>query len=350
MQSKLLNNIFLTKIVFLFPFLAVFGQELPPIGTIDFYGLRTVSEKDVRQALKIKIGDDWMQTLLAVEENRQFLKKIRGVEDASISLVCCNDLDGKSIVFVGISEKDAPALTFRAAPNGKIQLPEKILQAGKDFQTAFRQAISEKDFSEDQSKGYALAGNKNVRKVQEQFVSLAAKNLKILRRVLRESADTEQRALAAQIIAYAPNKNAVVGDLLYAVRDANETVRNNATRALILFAGFANANPQSKIEIPADDFIPMLNSLDWTDRNKSLGVLDALTKKREAKLLTKLKKDVLLSLVEMARWKSPGHAQTAFFILGRIANFSDVEIDKSWNSRFRELEVKKFLEKLKRSG
>ena len=327
----------------IFLLLSSFGQQLPPVGTIDFYGLRIVSEKDVQTALKIKIGDEWMQTLLSAEENRQLLKKLQGVEDASISLVCCNDSDGKSIVFVGIREKEAPVLTFHPAPNGKILLPETILQAGKDFQTAFAQAIAERDFSEDQTKGYSLAGNKNVRKIQEKFIPLAAKNLKILRRVLRESADAEQRALAAQIIAYAPDKNAVVGDLLYAANDANETVRNNATRAIILFANYANANPQSKIKIPADDFIPMLSSLDWTDRNKSLGVLDALTKKRETPLLKKLKIDALASLSEMARWKSPGHAQYAFSILGRIGNLSEEEIDESWKSKDREQNIKRIL-------
>ena len=342
-----MKKYFLTAVLLIFPLLAAFGQQVPSVGTIDFYGLRIVSEKDIQRALKIKIGDDWMQTLLAVEENRRILKKLPGVADASISLVCCNDLDGKSIAFVGIREKDAPVLTFRAAPNGKIRLPERILQAGKDFQKAFTQAIDEKDFSEDQSRGYSLAGNQAVRKVQQNFIEIAAKNIKILRCVLRESADAEQRALAAQVIAYAPNKNAVVGDLIYAVRDSNETVRNNATRALILFAGYTNSNPKSKIKIPADDFIPMLNSLDWTDRNKSLGVLDALTKKRDAALLAELKTNALASLVEMARWQSPGHAQSAFYILGRIGGLAESEIADAWKLKDREREIKLILERIK---
>ena len=33
------------------------GFQLPPIQTIDFYGLRTVSEAQIRKALQIKEGD-----------------------------------------------------------------------------------------------------------------------------------------------------------------------------------------------------------------------------------------------------------------------------------------------------
>lgn len=340
---------FLTILLVLILSLSAFGQQFPSVGIIDFYGLRTVSEKDVLSVLKIKSGDDGMKTLLSAEENRQLLKTIKGVEDASISLICCDDFDGKSIVFVGIREKGTPALKFRPAPNGKIRLPEMILQAGKDFQIAFAQAISEKDFSEDQLKGYSLAGNQNVRNAQKKFIPIAAKNLKILRRVLRESSDAGQRAIAAQIIAYAPDKNAVVGDLLDGATDADEAVRNNATRALILFANFANANPQLKIKVSAENFIPMLNSLEWTDRNKSLGVLDALTKNREKSLLNRLKADALASLVEMARWKNPGHAQTAFSILGRISNLSEDEIADAWKSKDREHEIKRMLERIKNS-
>lgn len=342
-----MKKYFLTIFLSIFPVIAAFGQQFPPIGIIDFYGLRTISEKDVWSVLKIKIGDDAIETIKSAEEIRQVLKKLPNVEDASISLICCDDIYGKSIIFVGIREKGKTALKFRAAPNGQVPLPEIVVQASKDFQTAFAQAITEKDFSEDDSQGHALFGNQNVRKVQERFVALADGHLKILQLVLHESADAEQRANAAQIIAYTHNKKAIVSDLIFAVNDADERVRNNATRALIVLANYAQANPQLKIKIPADNFIRMLNSLEWTDRNKSLGVLDALTKNRDVRLLVKLKNNALDSLIEMARWKSPGHAQTAFSILGRIGKLSEEQIYKAWKSEDREQEIKRILESIK---
>lgn len=344
---KTTTKYLLTIFSVFFSLVTTFGQDFPPVEEIDFYGLRTISEKNVRSLLMIKTNDEWKNILESIEENRRRLKTLPNVEDAAINLVCCDDLSGKSIVYVGIREKGAAVLSFRAAASGTIRLPENITQVGSEFQSAFIQAIAAKDFSEDVSQGHSLVGNKTVRLIQEKFITLAAENLVVLRRVLRESGDEQQRALAAQVIAYVKDKREVTDDLVFAVSDANESVRNNATRALILIAIYADINPQLKIKIPADRFIKMLDSLEWTDRNKSLGVLDALTKKRESALLLTLKKESFVSLTEMARWKNPGHARAAFFILGRIADLSEEEIENSWKLTNREQEIKKILEKIK---
>lgn len=343
------HKLFLMIIFSLFSFTAASGQDFPAVVIIDFYGLRSVSVEDVRSVITIKTGDDWLKTGKSIEENRRLLTTLPNVDGASISLVCCDDASGKAIVFIGIREKGIVPPKVLFSPNGAIRLPENIVQAGKEFQTAFMQAVAERDFSEDASQGHSLANNKKVRAVQEKFIVLAAENTPVLRRVLRESGNAEQRALAAQVVAYAKDKREITGDLLFAVMDANETVRNNAIRALILIADYAGANPQLKIEIPAEKFIEMLDSLDWTDRNKSLGVINALTKRRDSMLLDKLKKNSLASLAEMARWKSSGHAQTAFYILGRVAKFSETQIDELWKSADRESKVKTMLEKIDNS-
>jgi len=56
----------------------------------------------------------------------------------------------------------------------------------------------------------------------------------------------------------------------------------------------------------------MLNSIEWTDRNKSSLALYRLTENRDPKVLTILRRKALRSLVEMARWKTLGHARAAF--------------------------------------
>ncbi len=48
----------------------------------------------------------------------------------------------------------------------------------------------------------------------------------------------------------------------------------------------------------------MLNSLEWTDRNKSALVLEELTRKRDTALLKLLRERAVPALVEMARWKN----------------------------------------------
>jgi hypothetical protein len=51
-------------------------------------------------------------------------------------------------------------------------------------------------------------------------------------------------------------------------------------------------------------FIDLLNSIEWTDRNKSSFALEMLTESRDPALLLDLRARALRSLIEMARWKS----------------------------------------------
>jgi hypothetical protein len=63
-------------------------------------------------------------------------------------------------------------------------------------------------------------------------------------------------------------------------------------------------NPRVAARIPAEQFIVMLNSGSWTDRNKAGFLLDELSRRRNPKLLSQLRSQALDSLIEMARWRS----------------------------------------------
>ena len=51
-----------------------------------------------------------------------------------------------------------------------------------------------------------------------------------------------------------------------------------------------------------------------------------LSEQRDSRLLGALRRRAIVPLIEMARWKSQGHATPALMILGRIAGQSDVAI------------------------
>ena len=313
-------------LVFLFFFLFIsVNAQFPPVGTIDFYGLRTVSEKQIREKLKIKEGDEMLKSKAESEEIEKRLRALPNVEEAKINAVCCTN-DGKTMLYVGIREKGAPKIEFRAAPNGEIRLTNEIIKIGKEFEAAHQKAVLKGDVAEDRDEGHSLMKNAEARAIQQKFIPIANQNLKLLRQVLRESSDAEHRAIAAEVIAYYKDKGEIIPDLAIAVKDADGSVRNNAMRALGLIAGYAQAQTEKKLKIEYEPFIEMLNSLEWSDRNKSALVLEELTQKRDAGLLKLLREKALPSLVEMARWKNDGHAGTSFIILGRIGGFSDDEI------------------------
>ena len=296
-----------------------------PIGIIDFYGLGRLSPSDVRKALTFKEGDsisfasDERPPFLAESERR--LAALPDVTRASANAVCCDG--GRVIVYVGLELQGQPVTQFRANPTGTFRLPADVLQAARDLEEAQKMAVMRGDFGEDDSRGHTLMHDGAARAIQERFVGYAARDLKALKRVLRESSDAGQRAIAADVLGYAPVKQDVVPDLVHAMQDGSPDVRNNAMRALFVFTLMVPSRSQPPVQIPYAPFIALLNSPVWTDRNKSSLALLNLSAARDPKLLEALRREALTSLVEMARWKSEGHATSALMILARLAGLPD---------------------------
>src|SRR5687767_9653438 len=304
-------------ILLIFIFYWTINAQYPQIGTIDFYGLRTVSEKQIREKLQIKEGDEAPKSQVERTEIEKRLQTLPNVEEAKLNMVCCTN-EGKTMLYIGIREKGSPKMRFRSAPNGAVRLTDEIIKIGRELEEAHERAVLKGDIAEDRAGGHSLMKNVEARAIQKRFIPIANQNLKLLRKVLHESANAAHRALAAEIIAYYNDKSEIAADLVAAVKDLDGTVRNNAMRALGLIAGFAQAHPESKVKVPFEPFVKMLNSIEWSDRNKSALALEELTAKRDARLIKLLRVKALPSLVEMARWKNDGHAGTPFFILGRI--------------------------------
>jgi len=296
--------------------------QLPRVGIIDVYGLRKITPAQVKEALGIAVGDSL--TALALFEVPARLADIPGVTSAAIDPVCCED--GKTMLYVGVAEEGAPALELRRPPTGKSRLPAEVVQAGMAFAQAHTRAVMRGFVKEDMSQGHSLMADSAARMIQLRFVDLAAKHRDSLRVVLRTADDADHRALAAEVLAYAANKQSVVDDLVYAMRDPASDVRNNATRALALIAGYAAQHRELKITVPHEPFIDLLNSLAWTDRNKSSLALMGLTEGRDPALLAALKARAFDSVVDIARWTNPGHSMAGVVILGRIARLPDADI------------------------
>ncbi len=307
----------------------------PPIGLVEIYGLRHVAEAPVRQAVGLQAGDAFPES---VNEIVSRIERVPGIAEARLNGVCCND--GRMVLFVGIRETGTPGTTFRPAPHGTARLPEDLVKAGADFEQAFMTAITRGEAEEDRSRGYSLMKDPATRAMQERFPALAARDLPLLRTVLHESSDASERALAAQVMGYAPDKASVVDDLVAAMQDSSAEVRNNAMRALALFAQYSQENPSAHLSVPSAPFVDLLNSIDWPDRNKSSAAVLQLTQGRDPTLLKELRDRALDSLIEMARWKSQGHAYMPFFILGRVAGMPEDAINAAWERKDPEAVIK----------
>jgi len=313
---------------------APLSAQTPAIGFIEFYGLRDVAEIEIRAVLDVQVGDPQPAFPREIIDR---LEEISGVNRAYVTTVCCES--GESIFYVGIQEEEGDPFELRAPPQGDLTLPTEVVDTDRRFGEALQAAIVKGDAGDDMTAGHSLVTNPEARVHQEQFIVFAERYPEILRRVLRTSADPEQRAIAAQVLGYVSDKQAVVVDLLYAAQDPDRGVRNNAVRALGAIGILANAEPELGIRIPSSLFVRMLNSVVWSDRNKASSILFfSLTSPRDAETLQQLRENALPSVVEMARWKT-NHAQFCFFILGRMAGMPDAAIFEAWSGGEREAAI-----------
>ena len=295
---------------------AAFGlQQIPPIGIVDFYGNHNLSSVALRKALGIKEGDAIPDdTVKAAAATR--LKALPGVQNVHISGVCCDA--GRAILYVGIQEVGGIKPAYRPAPTGNVRLPQELIAANRRFEKALIAAAVSGDLTEDDSQGHALAHNPDMRAVQQGYLHFASEHFALLRDVLMQSSDAHHRALAAQVVGYSSDKRAAADCLLGAVNDADEEVRNNATRAIGVIANYANSNPEKQIRISPDPFIEMVNSPIWTDRNKGTMGLMMLTQKPDSAVYAAIRKKALPALTEMANWKSTMHNGAPRLILERV--------------------------------
>jgi hypothetical protein len=291
------------------------------IGIIDFYGYGTLDPAQLRAGLPFKEGD-----AVPSKEARQAaevaLVKTTGRAAAKIDRVCCLE-DGRSTVFVGLAEPDAPPIHYNPEPAGEIKLPKDAHKLFAQLEKDSIAAVKKGDSREDDSEGYALMKNPEARGDQLKIRDWVRANTAIAYRVLETSRFAGERADAAEALGYAENSPAQISALVRASFDANEEVRDNAIRALEVLC---NLGPEVIRRIPAARFVPMLHSLVWTDRNKASALFLILTKSRDPAVLDTLRAGALAPLREMAQWRDWGHAGFAATILARLAGIPDDQV------------------------
>lgn len=310
--------------LFFFAIISLWAPQKTQIGDIQYFGLTGIDIQRVNAALNFHRGDE-----LAYEQLPDFilrtrdLLKAQGFEPTDVAPVCCNE-QGNWIIYLGLPGKNLETRRYAKPPTGSIKLPEEQVSLYHQSMDLLFESIQNKA-TEDRSKGYALSTYPPLRARQLAMREYATRNSRLIGRVLHESADPKQRAISAHLLGYANSNSQQIAQLVSATQDIDEEVRNNAVRALGVLG---ESNSSVARRIPADGFISMLNSGTWTDRNKAGYLLEVLTKQRDPRLLELLRARATDSLLEMARWREPGHASSARMILGRIAKLDETRLQQ----------------------
>ena len=303
----------------------VSGQEKPRrIGSIDFFGYSGWYLDPIRSALPLHEGDPYPGPAKTKEAVEQAVRSAIRRAPTDVAPVCC-DAHGNYIIFIGLPGFLNSPTKYNPVPTGKLQLPPATVALYDEIMDALSAAVLKGNVEEDRSKGYALStGDSTLREKQMAARAYATRHEQSIIAVLQRSSEAKQRVVASFLLGYARQSSAQIANLVRASNDADDGVRNNATRAL---AVLAESSPKVAARIPASPFIKMINSGSWTDRNKAAWVLSTLTKSRDPKLLAQLRSQAVNSLIEMARWRT-GHAQTARIMIGRIGGIPEERLLK----------------------
>jgi len=326
--------ILLSRFIFsLFMAACLVSGQGPLIGTIEIFGLSKVPKEKVRNALGAEEGKRLPRSKTDAEAQ---IEGIEGIVKANLEAVCCEE--GKAVLYIGIEERGGPHFDFLTPPETEIRLPEEIEKEWIEFVASISLAARRGNLSEDLTQGHSLMADPDTRRIQEKFVDLAAKYHDVLVGVLRQAEDGQQRAMAAFVLGYSGKKKQAADELQRAIRDPDATVRSNALQSLNALIVLAERDKEQGIRVTATWFVEMLHSVYFTDRNRASIALVNLTEKRDAAMLAQLRDRALNSLIEMAAWRSLGHALPAFILLGRIAGLAEERIQELWKeSKYEDL-------------
>jgi hypothetical protein len=299
--------------------------QAPKIATVNFYGLRRQTEDKLLKAAGIEVGAPLPGSKGDMEDR---LEAATGVVAARVEAVCCEGAG--AILFIGIEERGAPHFDTRPAPAGSAVLPDDIVADYREYLRVVQRALQRGAGSEDYSAGEPRIDDPAATAFEDRFRHFAADNVALIRDVLRNTGDAEQRAASASLIVFAPKKADVLNDLQFALQDPDESVRANAVRSLKAIAVLTRKRPELGLKVSGTWFVEMLSSIVLSDREQAAEALVILTDTDPGATLELMRERALPTLIEMARWKTLRYALPAFLLVGRIAGVADAELHQQW--------------------
>lgn len=307
-------------------------QDLPdrrPIGKIEFFGYKGLDVERVRASLPLHEGDLFPPESLRPSDDpsQTILERIQqtiGRGATGVNFTCCDERQ-RWIIYIGLPGGSSREVAFHPAPRGDARFPLDFLMSGDEFSQAWEHAVLSGNAAEERSQGFAISADPVLGAAQMELHGYALRHEAEILTVLETSAAAEHRALAAQALGYAQPSHRQVAALARACFDADGAVRNNAARALGVLAG---VNPALLRRIPPATFMPLVTSTEWTDRNKGIVLIEAMTRSRDPRVLAAVRDAALDSLIEMAKWRTAGHAYQARVVLGRLGGIDEKRLQE----------------------
>jgi hypothetical protein len=266
------------------------------IAVIDFFGYKGIDVEKVRQALPIHPGDPFRKDVQKAVKSA--VRLVLGRDATDVGLVCCIG-DGDAAIFVGLPGESSRNVVYDPAPAGDAPVSKELTSIYNRKMDAWVKAVESGHAEEDGTPGDSILKDPATRTLQLAEREYALKHEDELVRTLQLDRHGEQRAIAADALGYCARTPRQLAALVRAVRDAEDLVRNNATRAL---GEILRGDPSAAAQIPPDPFIDLVRSGVWTDRNKGSMALMMLVPSAPPDVLRRIKTEAGDALAEIASW------------------------------------------------
>lgn len=171
-----------------------------------------------------------------------------------------------------VDADDKDRMAFAPAPQQDIADPAGLIATWLEYETRAWERLRSGDLEMPDGKGRCRGGfhcalgfgHPTLTPAEDRFIAEVPAHLSELRKVLVHSADAEQRAAAAYLLAYASDRKQVIASVLPAIRDPNALVRNNVLRVLV-----GVQEDAKHALLPLDELLAALDFPQTTDRNKA---------------------------------------------------------------------------------
>jgi len=328
-------------------------QAQPYISSLGVFGSSRVNESMIRQFLGKEL-DTWLAKGLKGDETAlkmelELADKVKKKFDFAVAdwtvMQFFEPSDLAIHVTLDVVEKGdvSKRMPFKAAPKGNFKDPDGLLAAWRQYEELALDLVEAGTITPDAEKCPAVHcpfghSHKKLKPFEKIFSEGVKKNEKTLVEILNQSAQMDDRASAAYLLAYLNDPNQVASLLIPAIKDSEPLVRNNALRVL---GDIAERNKE--VVLPSKPFLEALEFPRSSDRSKAVFVVLMMSAGSQQTREEILKTSVP-ALLAMLKGNQPDQRDFSHNILRKISGKEFPATDLvAWNNWYQKLSQERAL-------
>lgn len=322
-------------------------QPQPYISSLGVFGSSRINETMLRQLFGKEL-DSWLKkglqgddTALQMEQDlADKAKKKFDLASADWTVMQFFEPSDLAIhVTLDVVEKAdvARRMPFKAAPKGNFKDPDGLLAAWRQYEELALDLVERGDVTPDVEKCPAVHcpfghSHKKLKPFEKIFTEGVKKNEKALTEILNQSAQMDDRASAAYLLAYLNDANQVASLLIPAIRDSEPLVRNNALRVLGDIA-----ERYKDVVLPTKPFLEALDFPRASDRSKAVFVV-LMMSSGDQQVREDILKTSVPALLAMLKGNQPDQRDFSHNILRKVSGKEYPVTDYlAWNNWYQKL-------------